>query len=219
MNASAISATPRPQRQPQQLRGHARVNAILDAGDRLLRQGGEAALTMHGVAAEAQTSIGSLYHFFADKRSLLLALFERHHATLESIAATIGQLADRTWQDADAERLVGLLMQPFLDYLSTQPQFLLLISPERSDLHTLEQSPLRNTLHELFMHILTLRLPAASEAQKRAYTATLFGLPLGLVTQLAAGYDEALRQQVLQKEIPRALTAYVRAIESTGKAG
>lgn len=59
---------------PQQTRGQERVNLILDVSEKLLLSKGYEALTTNAVAAEAGISIGSLYHFFADKVAILEAL-------------------------------------------------------------------------------------------------------------------------------------------------
>jgi AcrR family transcriptional regulator len=64
---------------PQQLRGQERVNLILDVSEELLLTKGYEALTTNAVAAEAGISIGSLYHFFADKVAILEALIARYN--------------------------------------------------------------------------------------------------------------------------------------------
>jgi AcrR family transcriptional regulator len=64
---------------PQQSRGQERVNLILDVSEKLLLSKGYEALTTNAVAAEAGISIGSLYHFFADKVAILEALIARYN--------------------------------------------------------------------------------------------------------------------------------------------
>jgi AcrR family transcriptional regulator len=64
---------------PQQPRGQERVNLILDVSEKLLLSKGYDALTTNAVAAAAGISVGSLYHFFADKVAILEALIERYN--------------------------------------------------------------------------------------------------------------------------------------------
>lgn len=199
------------QRTPQQNRGEVRVVAILDACERLL-VGDDSTLTMHGVAAEAQTSIGSLYHFFPDKQSLLEALAERHQAAAKAIAHAIDAVSDDTWRAATPEQLVDLLLKPLLNYVASNPALFPLLRFQRSAGKSPAHLPVQATLDALCLRVISLRLPEASEVRRRAYAATLLGLPFGLITDLMVDYDEPLRGTVLSEEIPRALVAYLYAI-------
>ncbi len=203
------------QRQPRQSRGEQRVTAILEACERLLVEEGEAALGMHRIAAEAETSIGSLYHFFPNKQSMLLALSERHELAIQAVAEEIGRIDDATWQAASAERLITLLVKPLLDYVAQNPVLLSLIRFDRAAGKSPTDTPVQPLLQALCIRILTLRLPGTDERARKAYAATLLGLPLGLVTDLMVDYDKDMRAAVLHEEIPRALTAYIQAIEAS----
>jgi len=206
------------QRQPRQSRGELRVAAILCACERLLIDEGETALAMHRVASEAPTSIGSLYHFFPNKQSLLRALSRRHEVAIEALVAQIDGLPDKTWQDASAEQVVERMSMPLLNYIARNPGLLYLIRLDRCAGKAPTDNPLQPILQALCLRILSLRLPAASERSQRVYAATLLGLPLGLVTDLMVDYDADMRAAVLQEEIPRALVAYLKAIEQ-GQSG
>lgn len=66
-----------PRRRPAQGRSRATVAAILEAAARILRHGGEAALTTAAVAERAGVSIGSLYAYFDGREAILLALADQ----------------------------------------------------------------------------------------------------------------------------------------------
>lgn len=202
-------------RQPRQARGQARVDAVLDACAQLLSEQGEAALTMHRLAQKACTSIGSLYHFFADKQSVLQALGERHLVALREIAARMDQIADETWRGFTPAQLASQLLSPYLDYFTRHPDFLYLIrrTPGSSTVGTTDQAQ-EAKMRSLFLRVVSLRLPMASSLQQQAYAATLFSLPIGMLTQQLLGYDPILRERILAEEIPRALEAYIGAIEA-----
>ncbi|WP_437883442.1 TetR/AcrR family transcriptional regulator [Pseudomonas sp. LRF_L74] len=204
-------------RLPQQARGQARVDAVLDACAQLLARHGEAALTMHGLAQAAGTSIGSLYHFFADKQNVLQALGERHLLALREVVTQTDAISDQAWQAFTPGQLANQLLTPYLDYFTRHPDFLHLIRrvPGQATASTTDQA-LEARIHGLFLRVVCLRLPMASPEQQQAYAATLFSLPVGMLTQQLLEYDSALRERILREEIPRALEAYIGAIELIG---
>ncbi|MEM8675923.1 MAG: TetR/AcrR family transcriptional regulator [Cyanobacteria bacterium P01_G01_bin.67] len=65
-------------RQPQQKRGQARVEQILDAAAIVFNEVGFEAATTHAIASRANTAVGSLYQFFPDKLAIFNALELRH---------------------------------------------------------------------------------------------------------------------------------------------
>ncbi len=64
--------------QPQQKRGHQRVERILDAAAEIFDEVGFEAATTQMIANRAKTAIGSLYQFFPDKKAIFNALELRH---------------------------------------------------------------------------------------------------------------------------------------------
>jgi AcrR family transcriptional regulator len=61
-------------REPSQQRSRAIVASIVEAGRRLLAEGGEAALTTNRIAERAGVSIGSLYRYFENKQAIVAAI-------------------------------------------------------------------------------------------------------------------------------------------------
>jgi AcrR family transcriptional regulator len=74
--AVAMSAESHPsaRRRPQQQRSREIVEAILEAGRRLLAEGGVAALTTNRIAERAGVSVGSLYRYFPNKEAVVAAI-------------------------------------------------------------------------------------------------------------------------------------------------
>ncbi len=64
-------------RSPKQARAKATWEAIVEAAAQILERGGPSALNTNAVAERAGVSIGTLYQYFADKQSILLAAAER----------------------------------------------------------------------------------------------------------------------------------------------
>ncbi|MEM8779205.1 MAG: TetR family transcriptional regulator [Cyanobacteria bacterium P01_G01_bin.49] len=65
-------------RQPQQKRSQERVEQILDAAAEIFDEVGFEGATTQAIADRANTSIGSLYQFFPDKKAIFNALELRH---------------------------------------------------------------------------------------------------------------------------------------------
>ena len=74
---------------PQQQRAATRLASILDAAERVLAQRGYAALTTRAIAADAEITQTSMYHYFADKQSIVRALVDRFadhwHSRLDAL--------------------------------------------------------------------------------------------------------------------------------------
>jgi AcrR family transcriptional regulator len=81
---SQPSATPR--KRPRQERSQATVQAILTASAHILTEAGYDRFTTNKVAERAGVSIGSLYQYFPNKESLLLALAEHHAQEVMQLA-------------------------------------------------------------------------------------------------------------------------------------
>ncbi|RZU41662.1 TetR/AcrR family transcriptional regulator [Edaphobacter modestus] len=81
--AAAVRFEPR--KTPVQARSSASVEAIMQATIQVLLKDGKAKLTTTRIAERAGVSVGTLYQYFPNKRSLLQALLKEHldHVALE----------------------------------------------------------------------------------------------------------------------------------------
>src|SRR4051794_37470005 len=99
--------TPAPaQRAPRQERGRRRVDEILDAAEALFVETGPAATSIQDIARRAGASMGSMYHFFPTKESLLEGLRVRHR---EEARQTLAAMRDAI------EGAEGLPLRAFVD--------------------------------------------------------------------------------------------------------
>lgn len=78
-----------PRRQPVQERAKQRTRQILDVTARLLGEAGFDELTTILIAKELGISVGSLYHYFPNKQSILYALGDRWLETMSQALADI----------------------------------------------------------------------------------------------------------------------------------
>jgi len=93
--------------QPSQARGKERVRVILSAALKLFKERGLEEVTTNDIAEEAQIPIGSLYRYYPNKDSIIVALTELVVEDLSKIFTDIGE-------------------HPFLQYLSWDELLLLL---------------------------------------------------------------------------------------------
>lgn len=88
--AAAAARRIRQRKRPVQERAQATVDAVLEATLRVLKKDGYLALTTTQVAKRAGVSVGTLYQYFPDKASLVVALklryFERMVAAIQTTA-------------------------------------------------------------------------------------------------------------------------------------
>ena len=82
-----------------QARSRKRVEALLDAAERLVVRQGVEDLTTRDIAEAAGVPVASLYQYFADKEGILLALAERHMIEMD----------EQTLVDLEAARSAGPL--------------------------------------------------------------------------------------------------------------
>ncbi|MBM7044175.1 MULTISPECIES: TetR/AcrR family transcriptional regulator [Rhizobium] len=80
-------------RTPKRQRGHDRVVVLLEAAAKVFARKGYEAATMTEIAAEARSSIGSLYQFFPTKLLLAEAL---HVDRLERLEAVLRGMVERS---------------------------------------------------------------------------------------------------------------------------
>jgi AcrR family transcriptional regulator len=89
---------------PQQARSQKTLERLLDAAEQILRDEGSDALTIPAVVEAAESSVGSFYARFPDKRALLETLHER--ATAQTIATAEAALDPSRWEGATAAEIV-----------------------------------------------------------------------------------------------------------------
>ena len=88
-------------RVPTQERAKQRVSRIIDAAAYVFAEEGFEAATMEGIAARAETSIGSIYQFFPNKLALFDALARHYHDKLRMFFDVLlgGPLLEQPWED------------------------------------------------------------------------------------------------------------------------
>jgi AcrR family transcriptional regulator len=203
---SAPGAVPRT---PQQARGKARVELILDAAAALVAETGLASVTMHKVAKRAKTPIGSMYHFFPDRDSLVLALRDRHQSAMDAIYLTLHQTSDAQWRSFATAEVIDGLVAPYIAYLEQNPDCLLIFKSRPDD----EKDHDRGV--QFLRAVLDIRVPQAKPAERQLYAEMLNALAVGsLNIRLDAAGEDRLQASRYLREMRRALILYLADIEA-----
>ena len=75
------------------------------------------------MARRSGTSIGSLYHFFPDRDSLLMGLVRRHEAAVAAINGKMLAVPREVWRKFSVPEAVNYLVAPYVDYTRRHPDF------------------------------------------------------------------------------------------------
>ncbi len=104
---------------PVQQRGHARVDALLDAAAEIVDTAGIAAMTTSAIAERSDSSVGVVYRYFPNADAVLVALAERNRDQYAArITAAVGER-----QPADWKSFVTLCVDVHADMVRTVPGF------------------------------------------------------------------------------------------------
>lgn len=198
-------------RKPQQTRGRARVEAVLDACAVLLWEEGPGELTMHKLAKRAKTSIGSLYHFFPDKDAVIDALCQRHLAAMNGITRELDEISSAQWRDMTTQQVIESLARPYLQYVDTYPEMLVIISNSLGS--KIDDAPaLRRSIQANYEKVLELRMPELDTALLKTISFVLYNIPVGALQSLQENNE--FRERVLRLELIHAMVAYLQTIET-----
>ena len=98
---------------PSQMRSRATLDIILEAAAQLLESAGERGFNTNALAERAGVSIGTLYRYFPDKRSIIAALARQEKAAFEKAVETV--LAGDTGGLARDRAIIRAFLHAFSD--------------------------------------------------------------------------------------------------------
>jgi AcrR family transcriptional regulator len=175
-------------RVPKRQRGHERVVILLDAAARVFAQKGYDAATMTEIAAEANSSIGSLYQFFPTKPLLAEAL---HIERLERLKAGLRAMAERSkgLSAADSGEAIFDALAAFIEEF---PEFPVLGA--RRDIPKERKARSRAELKELIAAVLRRAEPPITDdiALLSGIVLELLRIALVVATEPDAAEDQRL---------------------------
>ncbi len=197
---------------PQQARGQQRIARLLDAAECVFAAVGYDAATTNAIAAQANTSIGSLYQFFPNKEALLTALAGRYLAELRD---TLDQTLTPETTELPLADFLDCILGALGSFLGEHTSFRPLFISARHPGHTKDE--VANAAYELRQEVvlridglLALRAPSLAEADRLLYAQVCVDTVRGLLPLLQAT-PPSRRPRVIA-EMKRLLLAYLAPV-------
>jgi AcrR family transcriptional regulator len=197
----------RTRREPQQKRGARRREDILAATGRLLDREGYEATTTTAIAAEAGTSVGTVYEYFRDRDALVRALLERYRERLRvAVEGALVGVDLASWR-----RLAARGVDTFVEFYRQEPGYRVLwleslTSPALRDASAAWGEEFSEIVERLFTEL----LPRVPTRRRRAIARTTIHLVSGLTSMALAGPRDLFEPTV--RETKRALESYLAAV-------
>lgn len=177
---------------PRQSRGKARVQALLQAAEKVFAEKGFEAATMTEIAAEAGASIGSLYQYFPTKDDLAAELHARQLDAFASMLEELGGSQAGQSVDEMTEHLFGRL----LAFLEENPAFV--IVGNRRSIDPMVKKVARNRLRTLIGNLLAGSSPSVPEDRRKPLAAVLLYL-IRVAMQLREDDDLSIRDSAVDE--------------------
>ncbi|MFT3711375.1 MAG: TetR/AcrR family transcriptional regulator [Archangium sp.] len=182
-------------RAPQQERSRQTVVAVLDAVERVLKRDGVDAITTNRIAEAAGVSIGSVYQYFPDKKSIFAALHQRH---VDEVSSVIEQTIAKS-ASATTEEFTCALLDALIDAHDVDPRLHEIIA----DVVPESTNGFRLALQETFERVIP-----PSDSQRLL---VLPHLVEALVHGGTARRPSTVTLEELKREATRAVRAYLSA--------
>ncbi len=201
---------------PQQRRSQALVAAVLEAAVRILKRGGEEALTTRRVAEVAGVSVGSLYQYFPHRDAILRQLVDDH---VQGMLARIDTALDHACAAATPEEVVRLFAAELVAEHAADLERWGLIAAQVlrfGDLDAGEEAwgAVIERAHGLIRRI----APDLPEAEGARAAARLVFLVRALLVDTLAQRPEELRDGRLAEDISCLILGYVGRCSATSAA-
>jgi AcrR family transcriptional regulator len=195
-------------RTPQSVRGEQRVTKILDAADALFAEIGYEATTTNAIAARAETSIGSVYQFFAGKEAILEAITKRYQQALRT-------LYDETLLDEAADGSLVPVVEKLIDGLAelhiNNPGFHAIFANAPTH-HAAATDNLREAVVLRVQELLVRRVPQLAAEDARLYGLVVVTMVKALLNLMDAEAKNGVERQKIIAEIKRATLTYLQPL-------
>jgi AcrR family transcriptional regulator len=181
---------------PKQKRGQQRVDALLNAASEVFAEVGFDNATTIMIAARAETSVGSLYQFFANKEAILQALVERY---VERASLVFAGMEVEEFPTMTLEQTLKAMLNPLKEFLRDNRDFQVIFSTPMGSGFVAETI---RAMDEAFMArtdaAMALARPHLSAKDRRKYALVCMVIMKGLIG-LAHQSDELTLDEVFEE--------------------
>ena len=202
------SAEARAARAPQQERGQRRVEQILDAAETVFAELGVDGASMQSIADRAESSVGSLYHFFPNKDAVVEALGARY---AERVSRTNEEAMPLELAHISPDELFERVLTAQMRFIESTPAF-----PAVQEAVTRNCPAVKDAMNNALVgHVgkfLALRYPKMPAAERAVSAMVAVSTVHGLM-HLAVHVPAQVRQSVIA-EAKRMLVAHYAAYDA-----
>ena len=179
-------------RAPQQERGQRRVEQILDAAEAVFSEVGVDAASMQSIADRAESSVGSLYHFFPSKEAVIEALGRRF---ADRVSQVNEEAMPLEMAHIPTEELFERVLSAQMRFIQATPAFAAMQDAIHRNCPAVKDA-LNGALVGHVQKFLALRYPRAT-AQQRQVSAMVSVSTVHALMHLAAHVPAELRDPVI----------------------
>jgi len=197
-------------RPPQQDRGQKRYEAVLDAAERVIAEVGVEAMTTNAVAARAGAGMGSLYHFFADKNAIVVALAERYTSAMRPLTEYARQPELPRLPVAD---MTDAIVDPLVAFFHSAPAYRhVWHAVNQPGSQSAFQCDLQESVVKSVSAMVSARVPRVSAKRLRVFALAAVEMVHGMLS--TAFSAPPADRQALIGETKRMLALYAEMIET-----
>jgi AcrR family transcriptional regulator len=179
------------------------VNAFLEAAEALFAEFGFEAATMTEIAERAGSSIGALYSYFPDKKSVALALLDSY---AEQIEEHWRPLFDKI-VTLSAEDFSEQFIDRFLDFVAEHPAYLQL---QAAPIRLRRSAAAKRAFRASLIKALSFRVPAMSQQRAELCANVILQIVRGMMQM----YNDADTSQrlIVSREFKTVLSVYLQTV-------
>jgi AcrR family transcriptional regulator len=196
------SSTP-VRRAPQQDRSTRRVTAFLEAAEVLFAELGFEGATMTAIAERAGSSIGALYSYFPDKKSIALALLDTYAGQIKEhwrpLLDEVGVYSAKDFSERFIDR--------FLDFVAGHPAYVQL---HAAPIRLRRSAAAKRAFRASLVEALRRRVPTLGQQAAELRAAVMLQMVRGMM-QMYNDADPSERAIVIT-EFKAALAGYMRTV-------
>ena len=193
---------------PKQKRGQMRVDAILNAASEVFSEMRYENATIIEIAARADTSVGSLYQFFANKEAILKALVERY---VERASVVFANMDVEAFPSMTLEQIVKAILDPLKEFIRDNRDFQVIFSNAAGSAYVEETI---RAMDEAFQArtdaALAIAYPTSTARERRKYSLVCMMIMKGLL--LLAHHSSELTVDEVFEELEAVYLRYLTPI-------
>lgn len=179
---------PEVRRVPSQARSQERLERIVDSAAEVFAEVGFEAATMEAIAARADTSIGSVYQFFPNKRALLYAIAIRYAERVQDLFDDLTSVeGDESW-DAFLDRTLDALVA----FHRREPGFRALVRNWSSQEFLAQDEASMKEFTKRTAALIAARLPTMPETRRTVIATVLVESVSGLLISTSRRASDAI---------------------------